>query len=125
MSRHEYASRKVTEVAVEAKSYSASGDTGPLKGFGAFRTLVAQLAVSKVTGKNPTLDVFIEQTLDGVNWSPVATGQFQSAAAFKDVSKIGIDLVSTDIPFADVLRVRWEISRGAAFTFGVNWQFGL
>lgn len=101
----------LTAIAVAA--YNASGDSGPLSGFGGVTAIRAHLIVTARTGTNPTLDVVIEDTLDGTNY--ISLGSFtQKTAAANE----GISIVA---PTGDRIRVRYTIGGTASptFTFGV------
>lgn len=97
---------------VGSAARTASGDSGPLSGFASAETLRAQLNVSAAAGTAPTLDVVIEDTLDGVNWNVVATFA-QKTAASREV-------VNVTLPFSDQIRVRWTVGGTTpSFTFAV------
>jgi hypothetical protein len=73
----------------------------------------AQLAVTAASGTTPTLDVVIEDTLDGTNWNSVATFTQKTAAAVQ-----AVDI--TSVAFSDRLRVRWTVGGTTpSFTFSV------
>lgn len=84
-----------------AGARTASGDSGPIPGFGDMVSLRAQLNVTAASGTSPTLDVVIEDTLDGTNWNPIAT--------FAQRTGVGREVVNITIPFSDRLRVRWTV----------------
>ncbi len=89
---------------------TTSGDSGPQSGFGDERTLRAQLIVTAAAG---TLDVVLEDTLDGTNWNVVAT--------FTQKTATGREVVNVTAPFTDRLRVRWTIGGTTpSFTFAVD-----
>ncbi len=91
---------------------TASGDTGPQPGFGDERTLRAQLNVTAASGTSPTLDVVLEDTLDGTNWNVIGT--------FAQKVALGREVVNVTIPFTDLLRARWTVGGGTpSFTFSV------
>ncbi len=92
---------------------TASGDTGPQPGFGDERTLRAQLNVTAASGTSPTLDVVLEDTLDGTNWNVVGT--------FAQKVGPGREVVNVTIPFTDRLRARWTLGGTTpSFTFSVE-----
>lgn len=101
----------VTALASAART--TSSNSGPLPGFGDWTKFRAQLAVSAASGTTPTLDVVIEDTLDGTNWNTVATFTQKTAAGAQAVDVTGL--------FSDQLRVRWTIAGTTpSFTFDVR-----
>lgn len=102
----------VEETLVASGARTTSADTGAIPGFGPASTLRAQLDVTAAAGTTPTLDVVIEDTIDGTNWNVVATFAQKTAA--------GREVVTVTSTFADRLRVRWTIAGTApSFTFSV------
>lgn len=99
------------EVLVASAARTASGQTGTVEGFDDVKSLRAQLNVSAVSGTTPTLDVVIEDTLDGSNWNAVGTFTQRTAVGRQviDVATLGRRL-----------RVRWTIGGTTpSFTFSV------
>ena len=97
---------------VASAARTASGDTGVLSDYGRASTLRVQLEVSAVAGTAPTLDVVLEDTLDGTTWNVIATFAQKTAA--------GREVVNVTSPFAKRLRARWTIAGTTpSFTFGV------
>lgn len=79
---------------------------------GVNRTLRAQLDVTAASGTAPTLDVVIEDTLDGTNYNVVGT--------FAQKVATGREVINVTIPFARRLRVRYTIAGTTpSFTFSV------
>ncbi len=102
------------ETPVASAARTASGDTGILDGYAGADTIRATLVVTAASGTSPTLNVVIEDTLDGATWSPVGTFAQRTAA--------GQETINVTIPFARRLRVRWTIAGTApSFTFEVRW----
>ncbi len=100
------------DVLVASAARTASGDTGVLHGFGEVIAGRVQLNVTAAAGTGPTLDVVVEDTLDGTNWNVLVTFA-QRGAAGREV----LNLAGT---FADRLRVRWTVGGTApSFTFSV------
>ncbi len=100
------------ETVVNSAARTTSGDSGVLTGFGGVSTLRAQLEATVVGGVAPTLDVVIEDTLDGTNWNTIGTFS-QKTAASREV-------INVTTPFADRLRVRWTMGGTTpSFTFSV------
>jgi len=74
--------------------------------------LRVQLDVTAVSGTSPTLDVVIEDTLDGVNWNTVGT--------FAQKTAVGREVINITTPFADRVRCRFTIGgTSPSFTFSV------
>lgn len=90
---------------------TVSGQTAALSDFGHVSVIRAALVVTAITAG--TLDVVVEDTLDGTNWFTVGTFT-QVTAATTEVINIGLSNL-----FADLIRVRWTIVTGPA-TFGVR-----
>jgi hypothetical protein len=97
---------------VESAARAASGDSGPLGGFGDESTLRAQLNVTAFTvAAGNTLDVVLEDTLDGTNWNVIAT--------FAQKTAVEREVVNVTAPFTDRLRARWIVGGTPAPTFDV------
>jgi hypothetical protein len=91
---------------------TASGDSGPIPGFGDRVSLRVQLNVTAFTvAAGNTLDVVVEDTLDGTNWNPIATFAQKTAA--------GREVINITAPFTDRLRARWTVGGTPAPTFSV------
>jgi len=103
------------ETPVPSAPVTASGATAALTGYGPAQTLRAQLNVTAVTGTTPTLDVVVEDTLDGgATWNTVAT--------FTQATAVVRQVVNVTTPFADTLRVRWTVGGTTpSITFAVSW----
>lgn len=107
--------RDVTETVVPGAARSAAtGNSGTLTEYGAANTIRAQLDVTAASGTTPTLNVLIEDTLDGTNWNTVGTFAQKTAA--------GREVINITTPFSDTLRVSWSIGGTTpSFTFSVRW----
>ena len=92
---------------------TASGNSGVLSDtYGGANTLRIQLNVTAASGTTPTLDVVVEDTLDGTNWNTIGTFAQKTAAAR--------EVINVTSPFASRLRVRWTIAGTTpSFTFDV------
>lgn len=102
-----------TERVVASAPRTATGNSGALPGYGAARTLRAQLDVTAASGGTPNLVVLIEDTLDGTNWNTVGT--------FAAKTGVGREVINVTIPFSDTLRVSWTITGTTpSFTFSVD-----
>lgn len=92
---------------------TAPGATGALTGYGGASTLRVQLNVTAASGTAPTLDVIIQDSVDGTNWNTIGTFT-QKVAAAREV-------INITTPFADTIRVNWAIAgTGPSFTFDVQ-----
>lgn len=112
MPRNDLPAPGLLETLVASVARTASGDSGLLPGWGVASTLRVQLDVTAAAGTTPTLDVILEDTLDGVNWNVVGTFTQRTAA--------GRQVINVPAPFADRLRVRWTIGGTTpSFTFSV------
>lgn len=100
---------------VASAAVTASGNSGALTGYGAATSLRAQLNVTAASGTTPTLDVVIEDSVDGgATWNTVGTFT-QKTASSREV-------VNVTNPFGDQLRVRWTVGGTTPnFTFAVHW----
>ena len=82
-------------------------------GYGGASTLRLQLLVGAVAGTTPTLDVVVEDSIDGVNWNAIATFAQVTAGSARQIRDV-------TAPFADRVRVRYVVGGGTpSFTFGV------
>lgn len=113
MPRSDIHSVGLRETLVSSAARTASGDTGAISGWGAASTIRAKIDVTAAGGTSPTLDVVIEDTLDGVNWNAVGTFAQKVAA--------GREVINITAPFSDTLRVRWTVGGTTpSFTFAVD-----
>jgi hypothetical protein len=100
----------VTLLASAARTATASA-TG-VGGFAAARLLVLQLQVTAASGTAPTLDVVVQDTVDGTNYSTIAT--------FTQATAITREVIRLSTPFTDTLRVVYTIGGVTpSFTFNV------
>lgn len=100
---------------VASAARTATGSTGSLSGYGVTKTLRAQLDVTAASGTSPTLNVIIEDSLDGgTTWNTVGTFTQRTAA--------GREVINITTPFSPLLRVSWTITGTTpSFTFAVDW----
>lgn len=92
---------------------AASGNSGLQRGYERASTLRAQLNVTAASGTSPTLDVVLEDTLDGTNWNVIGTFTQRVAA--------GRQVINVASPFTDRLRARWTVGGTTpSFTFSVD-----
>lgn len=74
--------------------------------------LIAQLEVTSASGTNPTLDLTLEESIDGSNWYTLATFT-QATAATAEIKKA--------TAAAQYLRANWTIGGTTpSFTFNVK-----
>lgn len=112
MPRTDIAWGGITDTLVAPAARTTSGNTATLAGYGPPKVLRAQLDVTAAAGVGPTLDVVIEDTLDGINFNTVGTFAQRSAA--------GRQVIDITSPFSDQIRVRWVIAGTTpSFTFSV------
>lgn len=101
---------KLTMVASAARTASGTSATQVFQDH--VTALRAQLNVTAASGTGPTLDVVLEDTLDGTNWNTLATFTQATGATRQVVNYTG--------PFSDTIRVRWTVGGVTpSFTFGV------
>ena len=101
------------ETLLASAQQDASAAAPLASGFGKADTLRAQIVVSAKEGTNPTLDVLIEDTLDGTNWNTIK--------AFAQLTDTGQEVIDVTTPFSDNIRVSWTIggTDTPKFTFEV------
>lgn len=100
------------ETLVTSAARTTSGNNTGSTGWSAVSRIRAQLDVTAASGTTPTLDVVIEDTLDGTNWNTIGTFTQRTAA--------GRQVIDITTPFADQVRVRWTIGGTTpSFTFSV------
>jgi len=101
------------ETLVASAARTTTGNSGVLTGFGPVKTLRVALNITAASGTTPTLDVVIEDTLDGTNFFTIGTFTQKTAA--------GADVLNVTAPFADSVRIRWTIGGTTpSFTFDVR-----
>ena len=89
----------VTLLASGARTATAAGTA--VTGFAAARQLVLQLQVTAASGTLPTLDVVIQDTVDGTNYQTIAT--------FAQKTGVSREVIRLTSAFTDNLRVNYEI----------------
>lgn len=101
----------VTLLASAARTATASA--AGVAGFAAANNLVVQLEVTAASGTLPTLDLVMQDTVDGTNWNTVSTFT-QATGTTREVKRV-------DTPFTDTLRVTFVIGgTNPSFTFSVK-----
>ncbi len=101
---------------VASLARTANGDSSALPGYGPASSIRAQLNVTAVSG-TPTLDVVIEDSVDGgATWNTVGTFAQKTAVSREVINITGL--------FGDQIRVRWTIAGGTpSLTFAVDAVF--
>jgi hypothetical protein len=114
LTRSDYAWSGGRETPVASAARTTTGDSGSLTGYGPTKSLRAQLDVSAASGSSPTLDVLIQDTVDGTSWNNIGT--------FAQKVTTGREVINITGPFSDELRVTWTIAGTTpSFTFSVKW----
>lgn len=106
----------VRETPAVSTARTATGATGTLTGgYASADSLRAQLNVTAAAGTSPTLNVLIEDSVDGgATWNTIGT--------FAQRVGAGREVINITTPFSDTLRVSWTIGGTTpSFTFAVDW----
>ncbi len=100
---------------IESLARTTNGNGGDVRMPGG-ESVRAQLSVTAASGTAPTLNVLVEDTVDGgTNYNTIGTFAQKTAA--------GREVINITTPFSENLRVSWSIAgTGASFTFSVDWQ---
>jgi hypothetical protein len=99
---------------IELQPRTTNGNSGDMQVRGG-DSVRAQLNVTGASGTTPTLNVLIEDTLDGTNYNTIAS--------FAQKTANGREVINITTPFAENLRVSWSIAgASASFTFGIDWH---
>ncbi len=99
---------------IETLARTTNGTSGDVRTYGS-DILRAQLNVTAASGTAPTLNVLIEDTLDGINYNTIGTFAQKAAA--------GREVINITVPFSETLRVSWTIAETTpSFTFSVDWH---
>jgi len=103
------------ETPVASAARTTSGNSGVLGGhYGDFTEIRAQLEVTAASGTTPTLDVTIEDTVDGTN--------FNTVGSFTQATGTTREVINITTTFADRLRASWTVGgTSPSFTFSVKW----
>lgn len=99
--------------ASSAKTANGNGGEASADLYDGSARLRVQLEVTAVAGTTPTLDVLIEDTVDGTNWNTIGT--------FAQKTGVSREVINITTPFTSRVRARWTIggSAGPSFTFSV------
>ncbi len=112
MTLERFAWRGATITVLASAARTTSDSSLSLDRYGPATSLRVQLECIAASGTTPTLDVTLEDTVDGVNWNPIAT--------FTRLTGTGREVLNVTEPFGDRLRVSWVIGGTTpSFTFGV------
>ncbi len=104
--------RYAVTTAAPSAARTASGASDALTGMGPAESLRAQLNVTAAAGTGPTLDVVIEDTLDGTNWNTIGT--------FSQKTGPAREVITITTAFSDQVRARWTLGGTTpSFTFSV------
>jgi hypothetical protein len=99
---------------LESSARTINGNSGNIQASGG-ESIRAQLSVTSVSGTSPTLNVLIEDTLDGINYNTIGSFTQKTAA--------GREVINITVPFSETLRVSWTIAgTSASFAFSVDWS---
>lgn len=113
MARFETSWAGFNEELVASAARTTSSNSGIIYGFGPAETIRAQLDATAAAGTSPTLDVVIEDTLDGTNFNTIGTFAQKTAA--------GREVINITTPFSDQVRIRWTVGgTSPSFTFSVR-----
>lgn len=96
----------------DSSAKTTSGTSTPVTDQGDERTMRVQLDVTAVTGVAPTLDVVIEDSLDGSTWNVIGT--------FGQKTAVSREVINITVPFTNTVRARWTLGgTSPSFTFSV------
>jgi hypothetical protein len=99
---------------IESLARTTTGNSGNIQAYGG-ELIRAQLNVTAASGTAPTLNVLVEDTIDGVNYNTIGTFAQKTAA--------GREVINITTPFSETLRVSWTIAGTTpSFTFSVDWH---
>ncbi|HDK42890.1 MAG TPA: hypothetical protein ENG87_05905 [Candidatus Pacearchaeota archaeon] len=118
---------------------TTSSNTGPLTGYGNYRSAIIQVNVTAASGTTPTLDVYIDTSIDDTNWLNIAhytqfttTGrrvfrlnEYQpgGAADADATADLGAGTQQQG-SWGSTIRIRWVITgTSPSFTFDVTGTF--
>lgn len=116
--------RTLPVVASAARTATGNSDPFYLSDVGGEYLRVA-LVVSAASGTSPTLDVVVQDTLDGTNWFTVGTFTQATAATSQAINIVATDngspTVSNNAVVGRQLRIKWTVGgTSPSFTFRVD-----
>ena len=101
-----------TQELAPSAARTANGNSEEFWGYGIASTLRVQLDVTAFTVlAGNTLDVAIEDSVDGVSWNTVGT--------FTRKAAVGREVINVTSPFCNHIRARWTIAGTPNPTFAV------
>jgi hypothetical protein len=102
---------------IESLARTTNGNSDNIKAIGG-ESIRAQLNVTAASGTSPTLNVLIEDSVDGgISYNTIGTFAQKTAA--------GREIINITVPFSETLRVSWAIAgTSPSFSFGVDWHVG-
>lgn len=107
-----YSQNYAEETVVSSAARTVTGNSSTLSGYGTIKQLRAQLNVTAASGTTPTLDVLIQDSLDGTNWNTIGT--------FAQKTTTAREVINITTPFADRVRILYTIGGTTpSFTFDV------
>ncbi len=100
---------------IELQPRTTNGNGGDVRASGG-ESVRAQLNVTTASGTTPTLNVLIEDSVDGgISYNTIGTFAQKTAA--------GREVINITTPFSETLRVSWSIAgTNPSFTFSVDWS---
>lgn len=103
------------EIPVASAARTSTGNSGILDTAGGhYREIIAFIDVTASSGGSSTLDVDIEDSLDG--------SEFNTLGSFAQKTGVATERITVTIPFANKLRILWTIGGTTpSFTFSVQW----
>ncbi len=100
---------------LELSTRTASGNTANLRSSGG-EFIRCQLNISSVSGTTPTLNLIVEDSVDG-------GANFNTIASFAQKTAASREVLNVTAPFGEILRVSWIIGgANPSFTFGIDWH---
>ena len=91
---------------------TVTGNSGIITGYAGASTLRVQFDVTAASGTAPTLDVVVQDTLDGTTFNTIGT--------FTQKTVVAREVINITTPFADRIRVLWTITGTTpSFTFSI------
>ncbi len=100
---------------IELSARTTSGNSDNMR-TSSGESIRCQLNVSAVAGTAPTLDVTVEDSVDGgATFNPIGN--------FTRKTTAGREVINITTPFSETLRVSWSIAgTNPSFTFSVDWS---
>jgi hypothetical protein len=98
---------------------TATATSAVFAGYGNSNAFIAQLEVTAASGTTPTLDVVIQDSVDGTNWNTIYT--FTQATTTTRAVKRYLTNIAADGPFTNQIRAVATIAgTDPSFTFSVK-----